>query len=280
MIIPARWYAGGKGLDDFRKQMLNDRHVKLLVDYPNAKDCFPNFSIGGGVCYFLRPNDYSGDCEVVSYATPSKPSYKKRPLNQFDVLIRYNDAASIVEKVRNKGLKSFSTIVSTRNPFGFPSSERGSAKTFDGSIKMFSSEGESFVNKDSVTSGFNYLNKFKIMQCRFTAEHANEPGADGKYKILSTIQGLYPNEVCTDSYIVSGPFDTKEEMENCICYLKTKFVRFLVMLSISSINVIRDSFSFVPLMTFDKRWNDETLFQYYSLSNEEISFITSLIREY
>lgn len=48
MIIPARWYAGGKGLDEFRADMLNNDSISKLVDYVNAKDCFPNLSIGGG----------------------------------------------------------------------------------------------------------------------------------------------------------------------------------------------------------------------------------------
>lgn len=230
MIIPARWYAGGKGLDSFRGSMLNDRRIKLIADFPNAKNCFPNCSIGGGVCYFFWSRDYNGDCEFISYADPKNPSKSKRKLNESSILIRYNEAVTIIDKVKKIANNSFfSSIVSARNPFGFPSSERGEVAAFPNSSRLFSSEGISYVDINRIRQENQYLNAYKLMVSRFTAEHSNESDSEGKYKILSTIKTLFPGDSCTDSYIVVGPFKGETESENCFDYLKTKFVRFLML---------------------------------------------------
>ena len=61
MIIPARWYAGGKGLDDFRNNMLHDRHISHLHDFLISSDCFPGVQVEGGVCFFLWDKEYNGE---------------------------------------------------------------------------------------------------------------------------------------------------------------------------------------------------------------------------
>lgn len=280
MIIPARWYAGGKGLDKFRDRMLHDKHIRILMDYPNGKDCFPNFSIGGGVCYFVWDSKHNDDCQYYQTINGDVEGPVSRKLDEFSVFVRYNESLKILEKVRVKQKGYFNTIVSTRNPFGLESKVRGKNSDDGGCLKLWSSDGESFIPRNSVDSKIVYIDKWKILLSKLSAEHANEPDADGKYRILSSLKLLAPGEVCTDSYLVAGKFDTKGEAENCFGYMKTKFVRFLVMQAVSSINITRDCFSFVPLMDYSKKWTDEDLNSYFELTTDEVQFINSLIREF
>ncbi len=105
MIIPARWYAGGKGLDDFRNTMIHDTKISHLVDYPKASDCFQGVEIKGGVCYFLWDRDKTNaDCMVITKRQDMADNIKTRPLkiDNTDILIRNNDSISILEKIQQK----------------------------------------------------------------------------------------------------------------------------------------------------------------------------------
>lgn len=121
---------------------------------------------------------------------------------------------------------------------------------------------------------------FKVFISKLTAEHANEPSADGKYKVLSKSGILNPGEVCTESYLIFAPFSKEDSALNLLNYLHTKFVRLLVLLCVSSINIVWDSFQFVPLMDLSRSWTDQDLYKYFGLDSNEISFIESLIRSY
>ena len=89
MIIPSRWFAGGKGLDAFREDMLKDKRVRELVDFPNSSEVFPGVDIAGGVCYFLWERSYEGSCLVTTFSNGSSHS-QQRDLNEFDVFSRQN----------------------------------------------------------------------------------------------------------------------------------------------------------------------------------------------
>lgn len=276
MIIPSRWFAGGMGLDKFRTSMLEDGHISTLVDFPNAKDCFPQSSIGGGVCYFLWDRDNLGVCKVTN-VTGQGTITMERPLNEFEVFVRYNNAIAIMRKIP-KTDGCFSTICSSLSPFGINSSERGQEQNFSGAYRLYSSKGTGYVNKSVVTTGFNYVNKHKIMISKTSAEHAGEPDKNGTFKVLSKVLALKPYDICTFSYFLAGPFKNTQETENVISYLKTKFVRFLILQAVTSINLSKDKFQFVPLQDFTKSWTDEELYAKYNLSQEEIDFIESMIR--
>lgn len=277
MIIPTRWYAGGMGLNKFRDVMLNDNRIKELVDYPNAKDCFPGTSISGGVCYFLWDKNYSGNCKYTNINNNNK-TIEYRKLNEFNFFIRYNEAIDIVHKVKSFEEDSISTIVSSLDPFGFKSSRRGKAKSEKNNIKLYSSGGVGYVSLDDVKKGHQYLDKYNVMISKTTAEHANEPDKDGKYRIISRNQILNPNETCTFSYFLIGNFEDKSYAENLLSYIYTKFFRALLMLAVSSINLSSDKFQFVPMQDFTKPWTDEELYKKYNLSRDEIDFIESMIR--
>ena len=127
MIIPARWYAGGKGLDKFRDAMLTDSHIRELVDYESSKDCFDGVNIAGGICYFLWDRDYAGECKITNMVGEASNTME-RSLNEFPILIRSNMATSIVHKVLAKTSDVWSDHALPRNPFGFATNYRGKKK--------------------------------------------------------------------------------------------------------------------------------------------------------
>lgn len=276
MIIPARWYAGGKGLDDFRKSMLEDKHISNLVDYVNAKDCFPGTSIGGGICYFLRQKDYEGQCKYTNIHD-GKESTAMRNLNENAVFIRYNEAISIINKVKAFNENTFTDNVGSRNPFGLSSSARGKKEKSE--ITLHSSGGQGYISRGEVLLGKDIIDKYKVMISKVTAEHAGEPDKSGMFTVLSTTKMLKPCEVCTDSYLIAFTSASEDETNNCISYMCTRFFRFLLLQAVSSINLSKDKFQFIPQQDYSKPWTDEELYKKYNLSEAEIEFIESMIKE-
>ena len=197
MIIPSRWFAGGMGLDKFRASMLEDGHIRAIVDFPNAKDCFPQSSIGGGVCYFLWDRDNAGTCQVTN-VTSQETNTLERGLNEYDVFVRYNSAITIIRKIPDTEPR-FSTLCSSLSPFGINSSERGIDSKFTGAYRLYSSKGIGYVNRSAVTTGFDYIQQHKILISKTSAEHAGEPDKNGTFKVLSKVLPLEPNDVCTFS---------------------------------------------------------------------------------
>ena len=278
MIMPSRWFAGGMGLDDFRNEMMSDNCISHLVDYTNAKDCFPQNSISGGVCYFARESRHKGKCHFINIRN-GKSTIAERPLNEFPVLVRYNEAVEILHKTRKLNEPLLQEIVSSLTPYGLPTNYRGHDEKSNGDLTLYSSEGISYMNKRDVTKGFDSLEKYKVMISKMGAEHAGEPSKDGMFRVLtSTMRVLIPNEVCTHSYFVIGPFNSLKEGENLLSYLRTRFVRFLIMQCMSAVNLSKAVFAFVPLQDFSHPWTDEMLYKKYDLKDDEIAFIESMIR--
>ena len=277
MITPSRWFAGGKGLDDYRNKMLSDKHIKVLVDYANAKDCFPNNSIGGGVSYFLWDASWNGKCNVININGESR-NETTRSLNEYSVFIRFNDAINIVNKVKSFREESMERIISTRNPFGLSSKERGHCDKQKNDATLITSQGVFYIEKKDVLQGKNLIDKYKVLISKVTAEHAGEPDKEGTYKVLSRTEVIEPNVVCTDSYIIIGGFNNRKEAINLYSYLTTRFVRFMLLMAVSSINLSKEKFQFIPLQDFTHPWTDEMLYKKYSLDEDEIAFIESMIR--
>ncbi|MCU6734071.1 Eco57I restriction-modification methylase domain-containing protein [Diplocloster agilis] len=277
MITPSRWFNGGKGLDKFRESMLSDKRITHLVDYQNAKDCFPGISIGGGVSYFLWERDKKSDCEITNIMN-GRSITMTRPLDQYPVFVRYNEAIGIIGKVKDKKEKSVVEMISSRNPFGLPTNERGVDWKAKNALTIYSSKGIGYINRSNITQGKEYIDKYKVMISRVTSEHAGEPDRDGMYKVIAKIQILEPEEVCTDSYVVAGSSEVETYTVNFYNYLKTKFARFLILQSLSSINLSRDRYEFVPMQDFSEAWSDDKLYQKYCLTTEEIDFIESQIK--
>jgi site-specific DNA-methyltransferase (adenine-specific) len=278
MIIPSRWYAGGKGLDDFRAKMLHDSRISYMKAYEDARDCFPSNIIGGGICYFLWEKDYCGKCHY-THVVNNEESSQERNTAEFPIFIRFNSAINIIHKVKNiQEGKSLSSIVSSRNPYSLSTSERGSETKRDGYCSLYTSKGRKYYQKMSVLQGLDSIDCYKVMVGRAISGHAGESDSEGQVKVFSTMNLIGPNEICTDTYIIIGRFNDRIKAENLLSYLKTKFVRFLVLQTITSINITKNNYQFVPLQDFSKPWTDEELYRKYNLTNDEIAFIESMIR--
>ena len=276
MIIPSRWFAGGKGLEDFRKQMLNDKHISRIVDYADSKDCFTGgVDIPGGICYFLWDADHNGDCLVTNVMKRGETISNIRPLNEYPTFIRQNRAVSVVKKVLSFEEELMSDQVLSRRPFGIDSDV-----DFDsnGDLVLRSSAGLGPFKSNNVTSGLSIVNKWKTIISKVTTEHAGVPDKDGKMRVLAVVETLPPSYVCSESYLVTGVYESEEEANNLALYLKTKFVRFLMMQMLASMNMSKSTFSFVPVQDFTKQWTDDLLYEKYKLTSEEIRLIEDTMK--
>ena len=290
MIMPSRWFAGGmKTLDEFRDEMIHDKRIVSIKDFVNAKDCFPTSSISGGVCFFLLDEAYSGDCTFTNVFNGSE-STKVRPLDEFDTLIRYNDAVDIVHKLHSHNFVPFDEIISPLMPFGLPTNYRGKSKPIQrDNLSLYASNGVTYISSDEINKGQEYVGKYKVLMSKMSAEHAGEPDKNGMFSVFTkTMKVLEPNEVCTHSYFLIGCFDTKEEAEAVLKYLKTKFVRFLVMITLTAVNLSKLVFFNVPIQDFtdksDIDWSksvadiERQLYRKYEFNDNEIELINSMIK--
>lgn len=277
MITPSRWFAGGSGMGSFRKEMLTDGHIRKIVDYPDASDCFAGINLNGGVSYFLWDKTHKGDCEF-THISNGKESTAVRDLNEFDIFIRYNEAVSIIHKVMKKTHNTMENMVSPQTPFGFLTSFRGRSNKAINDLTIHSSKGISYVSRNEVSRNIEWIDKYKVLIGKALSGHAGELDNNGQAKIIAATKIIGPKEVCTQTYLVVGPSDTEMEAKSIHSYLCTKFVRFLMMPTMVSISISGNSFRFVPKQIFDKIWTDRELYAMYELADDEIEFIESMIK--
>lgn len=274
MIIPSRWFAGGKGLNQFRKSMLEDRRLSTLVDFHDAADCFPGVEIKGGVCYFLRDESHNGDCEVTSVIAGKKSSTMKRDIGRYDVFVRFNESISILEKVLGKEETSVSTIISSRKPFGFPTNFKGiSSKETPESIKIYGQKTLGWIKREKVTINPSWIDMPKVLLSK-----AYNGGYTYPHQIINVPILAETPSCCTETYLVCGPFKEQAEANIFFEYMQTKFFRFMVSLRKVTQDNPSDRFVYVPLVDLDETWTDEKLYKKYDLSEKEINFIESLMR--
>lgn len=274
MIIPSRWFSGGKGLDEFRESMLNDRHIRELVDYTDSSECFPGVDIAGGVCYFLWDREYSGMCRIKNIVN-RKEFISTRPLNEFDTFIRYSEAADIVKKAMAFNEPMMDKQVSSRKPFGLDTTV---SSVDGGDLLLRYNKGLGHYPSASVPTGRALIPKWKTIISYASYDHAGQLDKEGMRKVMSVIEVLPPNSVCTETYLIAGAFDSEYEARNLQQYFSTKFVRFLVAQIAVSQHITKGCFAFVPHQDFTKEWTDQMLYAKYHLSETEIGFIESMIR--
>ena len=277
MIIPARWYSGGRGLDDFRDMMLNDERLSHLVDFPDSKECFPGVDIAGGVCYFLWNRDYSGQCITINIEN-GKESKLIRRLNEFPVFVRYATSVNIIHKILSKKEMCFDKQVYSSKPFGFRSFEEGSKSKFANSVALFGSKGITYVKRSEVKTNSDLIDKWKVVMSKASAEHAGQTDREGRKRIISRIEVLPPNMICSESYLLIKVFDNEIEAQNLKLYVQTNTFRFLLSTILLTQNIAKDKFQFVPLQDFSRPWTDADLYAKYGLTDDEIQFIESMIR--
>lgn len=278
MIIPSRWFAGGKGLDDFRADMLSDKRFRTLVDHPNAEDCFPGVEIKGGVCYFLWDSEYEGECEIISMLGGEEISRAKRNLGEHDVFIRFNESIDIINKIKAKNESTLDKKVSSRKPFGFSTDFKDfKQKEFNNAVKIYTNPtlGKiGWMDKKKVEINKHWIDKYKVLLSK---------AGEGK--------GIYPNNIigkpilaeknscCSETYLVVDIFDNKKKAENMIKYIKTRLFRFLVSVKKNTQDNPKNVFSFVPDLDMSVEWSDEKLFKRYEITEKEQEFIKSIVKE-
>ncbi|MDO4665463.1 MAG: Eco57I restriction-modification methylase domain-containing protein [Actinomycetaceae bacterium] len=280
MIIPSRWFTGGKGLDEFRSSMLHDKRLRVITDYVNASDVFAGIGLKGGVCYFLWNRDDEGDCAVTTHFKDQEPSRSIRPLLEdgLDIFIRFNQGIGVLDKVRNQSTgNSFADLVSARKPFGLDSTYRAPFTTpRDGCVKIYQRGGHGYAPLEHIRAGNELVDAWKLF-VGFAA-----PGTGNRdtypHKVISTPFLGRPGSIFSETYLCIGPFDSENASLSALSYLKCRFTRFLIQLHKASQNTTRKVYTFVPQQTWDREWTDEELYAKYGLTDEEIAFIESIVR--
>jgi site-specific DNA-methyltransferase (adenine-specific) len=274
MIIPSRWFGGGKGLDEFRREMLNDDRIRKIVDFEDSSEVFPGVSVAGGICYFLWERDYSGPCEIVNMHGGVEVG-STRQLNEFDVVVRHGQAVPIIRKVLSHNEKRMKEQVSAYKPFGlrtYVTPQR------TGDLILHWQKGEGPYKRKDITVGVEMIDKWKVICSRSGHEHAGNPGSDGARRVLAKTVVLPPGTICTETYLVIGSYSTQKEAKNLLAYMKTRFFRFLMSLFMYGHGITKDTYAFVPILDMTKRWTDDKLYARYQLTKEDIEFIESKIR--
>ncbi len=276
MIIPARWYSGGKGLDDFRRQMIQDRNIKTLIDFPKLFDCFPGVEIKGGVCIFLRESGYNGNCFVKTVIEGAVISESVRDLRDGgDVLIRSNFGVPILKKVQAKNEQTLDSVVSSRKPFGLSTTDVGTDKpTTKDALVLYRRGGKGFISKSKITANIENIGKWKVYTAKAGDGHGRVPMIVSGEPIIGE-----PESVCSETYLVAGFFDTESEANNFAHFLRSKFCRFLISLRKNTQQVTKDVFGFVPVLSHKTIWTDKKLYERYGFDLNEIEHIESTIRE-
>lgn len=276
MIIPARWFAGGRALDTFRTEMLNDDRISTIVDYANSRDCFPGVEIAGGVCYFLWESDHHGKCKVTN-CSERGISTSVRKLNKHPIFVRSNMGVNIIEKVSKSDFHSISDSMQNYNPFYVRTNVVGEENPFAGSLKLYSSKGISYISNQTIIKNRDLIDRYKVI-ITYAMSGGNKASQNGDYQVVSSLLVLLPGEVCSESYLVLGDFGNLPEAQKMQEYVSTKFFRFLLLQSLTSIHITKDSFAFVPSQDYSKNWTDDELYTKYNLTQEEIDFIESIIK--
>lgn len=283
MVIPARWYSGGKGLDEFREAMLTDAGLREIHDYPETDMVFPGVNIRGGVCYFLWTPSSATTCKVVNYSKNNEPTIESRALLETGIktFVRYNNAITILKKVRAKNEVTMDTLVQSRNPFGIPANftdfvttqSKSKTVTLFRSRRGQSTEKEVFIDISQVESNVDYVDQIKVLVSK-----ASPGGDEYPHSVFSHPFIAPKGSACTETYLIVGMPKDAESAENLRRYLETRFFRFLVSLIKNTQNISKSSFSFVPIQDFSVAWSDEKLYKKYGITEDEIAFIESMIR--
>ena len=288
MVVPSRWMKGGKGLSSFRQEMMEDKRFSYMYDFENANECFPGVHIDGGICYFLWCLDYHAETKMVYKAATGEEikSYRFLKTEFSETVIRDPRQISIISKVSKAKTGSFSSLVFARNPYGLGADIFNSPENYDFDItkdyftdacKVYGVQGKKggakrvvgYIKKEDIPKSNIALNKHKLFFSKAYMTTSTVPP--------EIIKGL-PNDICSETFLQIGGFDNEEEMDNCLNYIKTKFFRALLFFNRHSLNLSRESFDSIPLISFSHPWTDEMLYKKYGLTDEEIAFIESMIR--
>lgn len=281
MITPSRWFSGGKGLDDFRDQMLRDDRFVKLVDFPQLYDVFPGVKIRGGISYWLWGRDHKGGCEVVTMIGNEVVGETViRRLDAYDVFVRRNEAVRILDKVVSfrvdgQAEGSLGDQVSARKPFGLTNQRGKTTKTgIKDPVLLYGNQHTSYVERSIITSHTGWVDQWKVLLVK-----AHGTSGRDDVSILGEPVVAGPGTACTETYLVIGICGSEFEAQNLAAYMRTRFVRFLVSLRKITQNITRTSYRFVPKLPMDRLWSDGDLYARYGITSDEIAFVESLIAD-
>lgn len=289
MVIPARWFAGGKGLDEFRQSMLSDNRLRSIDDFLSAADVFPGVGLKGGVCFFLWDRENPGPCRVTTNSKGETLSTATRPLLEIgvDVFIRFNEGLSILKKVvavecgESHSLalpesKRFDQLVSSRKPFGLETKFKGKATKDAGDVLVYQNGGTGYVARKSISANTHLIDKWKV----YTGRAAPGTGNRDTYphRIISTPFIGGPGTISSETYLCIGPLDSEGQAESVLSYLSCRLTRLLILLHKPSQDTTRKVYTFVPTQEWTRRWTDEDLYRKYGISADEIAFIETVVR--
>ena len=280
MITPSRWFAGGRGLDEYRSEMLADKHIRKLVDFPDASQAFPGTQIKGGVSYFLWDHSWNDDCDVItvdSYGLPSEPM--QRSLSDYDVLVRWNDAVPILEKVlkinSKDGFGNLASKVSSIQPFSIRTNFKGKEKKsgMKKPVLLIGNKSETYIERAEIPRNDSWVDEWKVLLGQAYGAGDGFPHQIYNYPIIAG-----PGTACTETYLVINRFDNEDEAMRFAGFLRTRFVRFLVSLRKNTQHIYNERFQFVPDLPMHVDWTDKELYKKYRMTKNEIEFIESMIR--
>lgn len=271
-INPSRWMVGGKGLDDFRKKMIADRRIKIIVHFPGNNEIFTEVSITGGVNYFIWDKTHNGTCEFVVGNTSTD-----RNLDEFDIVVQDNNAIKILKKIISQSNKWIDKRCISRKPFdlatNFSNWQKSGTPCYSTGRKI------NFVSPNDFTDKHNIVGKWKVATSKANGA-AQEQDNMGAKRVLSNAFVIEPGAVCTETYIVVNVFNTRSEAENFISYVKTKFFRFMLGLRVLTQDINKEKFAWVPdLDDYSKSWTDQELYEKFGLTRQERAYIESKIKE-
>jgi site-specific DNA-methyltransferase (adenine-specific) len=278
MVIPSRWLAGGRGMDEFRKTMLTGQHISRLVDYTKMSTAFPGVDFEGGVGYFLWEKNHQGGCDYTLVLGDEEQPTVVRKLDEFDIFVRDTRAVSILNKVQALGEFSMRDLVSGDTPFGLATNfDDFSEKSFKGALKLHVSVNQKRVvgwMKDSlVTKNRQLIPAWKLFLPKAYGERGAIPA-----NVLGPGIVAGPGAVCSQTYVVAGPLKSEQEAENCGAYLRTRFARFLISLRKITQDLPRATYSWLPQQNWNHKWTDADLYEKYKLTEVEIAFLEKMIR--
>jgi len=276
MIIPSRWFGGGKGLDDFRAEMLEDDRLRRIVDFEDVNDVFSGIDLAGGVCYFLWERDNPGLCSVANVHGNTETT-SERNLDEFKTFIRHGGAVSIVRKVVEHDDARMNQQVSGRKPFGLATTERPKKS---GDLILRWQKGEGPYPRAEITVGTKMIDRWKVITSYVGHDHAGNPGIDGRRRVLSKIDVIPPGTICNETYLVIGHYGSRNEADNLVAYMKTRFFRFLVSQFMYSHHITKEAYALVPVLDMKRHWTDADLIARYGLTSDEVVFIESKIRSF
>ncbi len=283
MIAPSRWFAGGRGLDEFRKEMLGDRRLRALVDFPESREVFAGVDIAGGVSYFLWDSSWNGECEVSTARGGVIGPKMARLLGEYDIFVRYNEAVSILHRVlstaEGETFDSLAHRVAPIQPFSLRTNFRGKATTdsMEDPVVVHHSEGTGYIEREEVPRNVEWVDQWKVI-VGGAVPAGGRPDKDGRYYGLIGVRVLPPGTVCTETYLVANRFSNKAEADNLAAYLRTKFARFLIWLRTNTQHLYSERFAFVPNLPMDRPWTDADLYKKYGITEDEQALIESMIR--